>query len=58
MNSDLLVLNSTLDIVENQIEFGATIDFVLWRRSILLVGLASSSILLLNPDTFEISESR
>jgi hypothetical protein len=58
MNSDFLVLNTELDRIEHTVNFDASIDFVLWRRSILLIGLSSSEIVLLNPSTFEISESR
>jgi len=58
MNSDLLVLNSALDHVQHQMEFDATIDFVLWRRSILLIGLSSSKIHLMNPNTYQIVETR
>ena len=58
MDSDLLILSPELDRIEHTVNFQESIDFVLWRRSILLVGLSSSEIVLLDPNTFQVIESR
>jgi hypothetical protein len=57
-NRTFLVLSKDLDVVEKSMELDAPIDFLLWRKSVLLMGLASSEILLIHPVTFEKTASK
>jgi hypothetical protein len=59
LEKEFLVLekDSSLDSIR-RVKFNSTIDFVLWRRSIILVGLSSSEIVLVDPSTYEIKESK
>lgn len=53
-----LVLSRDLNGVEKSLEFDSNIDFILWRKSVLLIGLSSSEIILLSPTTFERTASK
>lgn len=52
---ELLAFERDKDEPSKQLHFPASVDFVVWRRSILLVGLSSSEIVLVDPSSYTIS---
>lgn len=58
VGNDLIVFERDKDEPSRMVHFSDPIDFMVWRRSILLVGLSSSEIILVDPNTFNFKYSR
>ncbi|CAL8075127.1 unnamed protein product [Orchesella dallaii] len=57
MGCDLVIFERDKDGPVKEMHFSSHIDFVLWRRSILLVGLSSSEIILVDPNYYDVKQS-
>ncbi len=51
---ELLAFHQSKNVPLKQLHFGTSVDFVVWRHSILLVGLSSSEILLVHSSCYSI----
>jgi hypothetical protein len=59
LDSELLILEKNAELeLKYKVSFNSAIDFILWRRSILLIGLSNSEIVLVDPRTYEIKERK
>jgi hypothetical protein len=59
LDSELLILEKNAELeLKHKVSFNSAIDFILWRRSILLIGLSNSEIVLVDPRTYEIKERK
>lgn len=54
MGCELLAFEKDKDELSKQLHFPAMVDMVVWRRSILLIGLSTAELILIDPNTYKL----